>query len=201
MEEEKTQLHTETDETLVALAQRGDRNAEAELLLRYRDLVRFYARKFFLDGGEPEDLIQEGMIGLYQAIRSFQTGEQEKHTFQKFASLCVWRQIIDAVKVAAGKKNAPLKDYVSIADEWVSLSDINPEETMILADDKKELNEKMSRILTANEWKVFKMYLDGMSCAQICEKTGREYKSVDNAIQRSKQKLRKALRQDKNKGV
>ncbi len=183
----------EKDETLVLRAQNGDKNAEGELLLRYRNLVRFYARKFFLVGGETEDLIQEGMIGLYQAIGSFKQDGANRYAFQKFASLCVWRRIIDAVKVAAGKKNAPLKDYVSIAEEWVSLSDLDPEQTMILADDRKELNDKMSRILTDTEFKVFTMYMDGMSCAQICEITGREYKSVDNAIQRSKQKLRKAL--------
>ncbi len=200
IQEEKKAYTQETDETLVTSAQGGDKAAEAELLVRYRKLVLFYARKFFLVGGETEDLIQEGMIGLYQAIGSFKRDENNAYAFKKFASLCVWRQIIDAVKVAAGKKNEPLKDYVSIAEEWVSLSEINPEETMILADDQKELNEKMSRILTDTEFKVFRMYMDGMSCSQICEITGREYKSVDNAIQRSKQKLRKALQKDEKKG-
>ncbi len=193
LETGKEEPNRESDETLVARAQNGDKNAEGELLLRYRNLVRFYARKFFLAGGETEDLIQEGMIGLYQAIGSFKQDERNRYAFKKFASLCVWRRIIDAVKVAAGRKNAPLKDYVSIAEEWVSLSDLDPEQTMILDDDRKELNDKMSRILTDTEFKVFTMYMDGMSCAQICEITGREYKSVDNAVQRSKQKLRKAL--------
>ncbi|MBE5744771.1 MAG: sigma-70 family RNA polymerase sigma factor [Clostridiales bacterium] len=200
MQEEKRELHTETDETLVSMAQSGDKTAEAELLLRYRNLVRFYARKFFLVGGEAEDLIQEGMIGLYQAIGSFKTNGADKRSFKKFASLCVWRQIIDAVKVAAGKKNEPLKDYVSIADEGMSLTELDPEQTVILNDDRKELNDKMSRILTDTEFKVFTMYMDGRSCAEICEITGKAYKSVDNAVQRSKQKLRKALQNNRRKG-
>ncbi len=199
MQDEKKQLNKETDETLVSLAQGGDKSAEAEILLRYRNLVRFYARKFFLVGGETEDLIQEGMIGLYQAIGGFKQ-EGENRSFKKFASLCVWRQIIDAVKKAAGKKNEPLKDYVSIADEGVSLTELDPEQTIILNDDRKELNEKMSRILTDTEFKVFTMYMDGRSCAEICEITGKGYKSVDNAVQRSKQKLRKAFQEETHKG-
>ncbi|MBQ7923684.1 MAG: sigma-70 family RNA polymerase sigma factor [Clostridia bacterium] len=200
MQDEKKPLQQETDETLVLLAQSGEKAAEAELLLRYRNLVRFYARKFFLVGGETEDLIQEGMIGLYQAVGSFKTDGSDKRSFKKFASLCVWRQIIDAVKVAAGKKNEPLKDYVSIAEENVAFAKLDPEESVILNDDRKELNERMSRILTDTEFKVFTMYMDGRSCSEICEITGKGYKSVDNAIQRSKQKLRKALQSDENKG-
>ena len=126
MQEEKNQLHKETDETLVAMAQSGDKIAEAELLLRYRNLVRFYARKFFLVGGETEDLIQEGMIGLYQAIGSFKKESADNRGFKKFATLCVWRQIIDAVKVAAGKKNEPLKDYVSITEEGTPFTSLTP---------------------------------------------------------------------------
>lgn len=201
MQDEKKQWNTATDETLVVMAQEGDKTAEAELLLRYRNLVRFYARKFFLVGGETEDLIQEGMIGLYQAIGSFKKDGEEKRSFKKFASLCVWRQIIDAVKKAAGKKNEPLKDYVSIAYEGVTLSELDPEQTVILNDDRKELNEKMSRILTDTEFKVFTMYMDGRSSAEICEITGKGYKSVDNAVQRSKQKLRKAFQNEGEKGV
>lgn len=200
MQDEKKQLHTETDETLVSMAQEGDKSAEAEILLRYRNLVRFYARKFFLVGGETEDLIQEGMIGLYQAIGGFKQEGEGTRNFKKFASICVWRQIIDAVKKAAGKKNEPLKDYVSIAGEGLSFSELDPEQTVILNDDRKELNEKMSRILTDTEFKVFTMYMDGRSCAEICEITGKEYKSVDNAVQRSKQKLRKAFQEENHKG-
>ena len=199
MQEQGEKQNTFTDEALVARAQSGDKEAEAEILLRYRDLVRFYARKFFLVGGETEDLIQEGMIGLYQAIGNFRLGEDGR-SFQKFASLCVWRQIVDAVRKASGKKNEPLKDYVSIADDF-AFAEPNPEETLILADDRRELNDKMTRILTDTEFKIFTMYMDGRSCAEICEITGKAYKSVDNAIQRSKQKLRKALVKDERKGV
>ena len=199
MQDEKKANNIETDETLVSMAQAGDKTAEAEILVRYRNLVRFYARKFFLVGGETEDLIQEGMIGLYQAIGGFKKESGEDRSFKKFASICVWRQIVDAVKKAAGKKNEPLKDYVSIADESVLFTEPDPEQLMILNDDRKELNDKMSRILTDTEFKVFTMYMDGRSCAEICEITGKEYKSVDNAVQRSKQKLRKAF-QEAHKG-
>ncbi len=199
MQDEKKANNIETDETLVSMAQAGDKTAEAEILVRYRNLVRFYARKFFLVGGETEDLIQEGMIGLYQAIGGFKKENGEDRSFKKFASICVWRQIVDAVKKAAGKKNEPLKDYVSIADESVLFTEPDPEQLMILNDDRKELNDKMSRILTDTEFKVFTMYMDGRSCAEICEITGKEYKSVDNAVQRSKQKLRKAF-QEAHKG-
>ena len=200
MIDEKKQLNLETDEKLVSMAQAGDKTAEAEILVRYRNLVRFYARKFFLVGGETEDLIQEGMIGLYQAIGGFKQDNLENRYLQKFASICVWRQIIDAVKKAAGKKNEPLKDYVSLAYEGVPLTELDPEQTVILNDDRKELNEKMSRILTDTEFKVFTMYMDGRSCAEICEITGKAYKSVDNAVQRSKQKLRKAFQEEAHKG-
>ena len=200
MQDEKRQFGVETDETLVSMAQNGDKAAETELLVRYRNLVRFYARKFFLVGGETEDLIQEGMIGLCQAIGGFVGGGDGQRDFKKFASLCVWRQIIDAVKRAASRKNEPLKDYVSIADGEIPFSELDPEQTVILNDDTRELKEKMSRILTDTEFKVFTMYMDGRSCAEICEITGKGYKSVDNAVQRSKQKLRKAF-QDEKKGV
>lgn len=182
-----------SDEALSSAAQKGDKAAEEELLVRHSNLVRFYARKFFLVGGETEDLIQEGMIGLYQAVGSYQ--QSGGRSFKNFAGLCILRRLIDAVKMASGKKNAPLKDYVSIAEEGL-FSDADPEERVILNDDRRELNKMMIRLLTDTEFKVFTMYMDGRSCAEICEITGKNYKSVDNAIQRSKQKLRKALKQD-----
>ena len=180
-----------TDEECIALAQNGDKLAEEELLIRYRNVVLFYARKYFLNGGETEDLIQEGMIGLYQAVGEFQA---EKGQFKSFASLCISRKIIDAVKKADSKKNAPMKNYVSLGgNEDVSAGGQDLDEKMICDDDRRELNKMMSRILTDVEFKVFTMYMDGASVAEICETTGKTPKSVDNAVQRSKQKLRKAF--------
>ena len=186
----------QSDEQCIALAQGGDKGAENELLLRYGDLVRFCARKFFLTGGETEDLIQEGMMGLYQAISEYQ---MDKGTpFKPFAKICVSRKMIDAVKRADSKKNAPMKNYVSIVSEGdLSLDAPDPEEKMIYDDDRRDLNKMLSRILTDVEFKVFTMYMDGATRTEICEITGKSVKSVDNAVQRSKKKLL-CVFQDKN---
>ena len=192
------QTQNVTDETLVSLAQAGDKDAEQQLLVRYLNLVRFCARKFFLMGGETEDLIQEGMIGLCQAIDGYKCKEKGGQSFKNFAYLCIWRRIIDAVKVAASKKNAPLNNSVSVSDAELLFSNLDPEERVISDDDRRELNKMMSKQLSDIEFKVFTMYMDGASVSEICEMTGKSQKSVDNAVQRSKMKLRKVLA-DKNK--
>ena len=185
-----------TDEECIALSQGGDKLAEEELLIRYRSIVLFFARKYFLIGGETEDLIQEGMIGLCQAVGEYKA---DKGKFKSFATLCVSRKIMDAVKKASSRKNAPMHNYVSIADGEMPSDLQDPDEKMICDDDRRELNKMMSRILTDVEFKVFTMYMDGASCAEICETTGKTPKSVDNAVQRSKQKLRKALKTKEEK--
>lgn len=182
------------DETLVTLAQAGYKGAEDELLMRYLNLVRFCARKFFLMGGETEDLIQEGMIGLCQAIDGYKDKDKGGQSFKNFAYLCIWRRIIDAVKTAASKKNAPLNNSVSVADVEPLFSQFDPEESVISDDDRRQLNKMMSKQLTDIEFKVFTMYMDGASVSEICEMTGKSRKSVDNAVQRSKRKLMKALK-------
>ena len=184
-----------TDETLVVAAQKGDKIAEEEILVRYRNLVRYCARKFFLIGGETEDLIPEGLIGLYQAIGSYKSSETGASSFKNFVFLCVWRRIVDAVKKASNKREI-IDVSLSVEDELLFAAS-NPEESVILDDDRRELNVMMSRELTDFEFKVFSNYMDGASCAEICQLTGKSPKSVDNAVQRSKQKLRKAL---KNQG-
>ena len=184
-----------TDEELVALAQGGDKPAIEELLRRHAGLVRRCARGFFLIGGETEDLLQEGMIGLYYAIGDF--GRKENgSSFKNFAYLCVSRRIIDAVKSAARKKNEPLNTGVFLQDaEWmISEMHLNPEDLLILNDERKELRQLMSRTLSDFEFKVTTMYVDGMSCAEICEATGKSPKSVDNALQRSKKKLQRVFK-------
>lgn len=181
----------QTDEELVKLAQ-GDDEAAVELLItRHSGLVRKCARRFFLLGGETEDLIQEGMVGLYLAIVGYKEKEKNK-SFKNFAQMCVLRRIIDAVKKAARKKNEPLNSYVSVEEQNLS-AEINPEEALILHDERVELNQKMSRVLSDFEFKVMTMYIDGMTCAEICEGTGKSPKSVDNAVQRSKKKLQAIL--------
>ncbi len=183
------------DEELVVLSQKGDKNATEELLLRYAGVVRYCARGFFLVGGETEDLIQEGMIGLYHAIGDYKA-EGKGSSFKNFAYLCVSRRIIDAVKGAARKKNAPLNSGLILGDsEWLTSElNLSPEDLLIISDERKELKQKMSRALSDFEFKITSMYVDGMTCAEICEATGKTPKSVDNAIQRSKRKLQQILK-------
>lgn len=185
-----------SDEELVMLSQNGDKQATEELMLRHAGLVRGCARGFFLIGGETEDLIQEGMIGLYNAIGEYRQGEGNS-SFKNFAYLCVSRRIIDAVKFSARKKNSPLNTATSIgvveASEALT-GGLNPEDMLILQDDRREFRQKMSGVLSDFEFKVTTMYMDGMSCAEICEATGKSAKSVDNALQRSKRKLQEVLR-------
>lgn len=182
------------DEALVRLAQEGDKAAIEELLRRHSGLVRSCARGFFLVGGETEDLIQEGMIGLYHAIVDYKSCE-DGSSFKNFAYLCISRRIIDAVKHAASKKNSPLNAGVGLPDEELAgVDQLNPEDLLILSDERKELKQTMSRALSDFEFKVTTMYVDGMSCAEICEATGKSGKSVDNALQRSKRKLQEVLK-------
>ena len=183
------------DEQLALLAQQGDTAAKRELLVRYLNLVRFCARKFFLVGGEQEDLIQEGMMGLYHAIANYK--DDGGKSFKNFAYLCISRSIMDAVKTASSSKNVPLNTSVGIEDMEKLLSNVDPEDTVISDDDRREMNKMMSRVLTDIEFKVFTMYMDGATRTEICEITGKSVKSVDNAVQRSKKKLL-CVFQDKN---
>ena len=184
-----------SDEELVTLAQKGDKQAMEELLIRHAGLVRGCARGFFLIGGETEDLIQEGMIGLYGAIGDYRQDETAS-SFKNFAYLCISRRIIDAVKTSARKKNAPLNDatLIGLGAEKELSEYSNPEDWLILRDDRREFRQKMSGVLSDFEFKVATMYMDGMTCAEICEATGKTAKSVDNALQRSKKKLQEVLR-------
>ncbi len=179
-----------TDEELVELAQSGDKRATEELLLRHLGLVRGIARGFFLVGGETDDLIQEGMIGLYNAIEEYRASSGK--SFKNFAHICVSRRIIDAVKTGARRKNAPLNEGISMSqEEELADSALSPEELLILSDDRREFRQKIGGALSDFEFKVITMYMDGISHADICKATGKPVKSVENAIQRSKKKLQK----------
>lgn len=180
------------DEELVTLSQNGNRQAMDELVCRYANLVRGRARGYFLVDGETDDLMQEGMIGLYGAIMDYNA--QEGKSFKNFAYMCVRRRIIDAVKRSASKKNQPLNTSVplSIADIW-ALVEPSLDDEMIMQDEILEYQQKMSKILSDFEFKIFIMYMNGMTVAEICTATGKPFKSVDNAIQRSKRKLQQLL--------
>lgn len=193
MKKQDAQQTKPTDEQLVQKAQAGDNQATEELLLRYSDVVRGRARGFFLLGGETEDLIQEGMIGLYKAIGDYKIGETSL-SFKNFAHLCVSRRLIDAVKSSARKKNVPLNNYVSLFSGDYEDMGKSPEDELIQRETRKEFMQEMSKELSDFEFRVIVMYIDGMSCLEICQSTGKSEKSVDNAIQRSKKKLQKLLK-------
>ena len=183
----KEEIIKSTDEELVVLSKKGDKEATEALLLRYAELVRGCARRFFLNDGETEDLIQEGMIGLYVAIGDYEKKENNR-SFKNFAYLCVTRRIIDAVKNSARKKKTPL-NYASELKETYAFDGLTAEDMLILDDDRRELKQLMSRTLSDFEFKIATMYVDGMSCSEMCEATGKSVKSVENALQRSKRKL------------
>lgn len=183
--------HKTTDEALVALAQAGDKRAEEELLMRYANLVRSQARRFFLVGGDTDDLVQEGMIGLFSAIGNYKS-QGEGSTFQGFASLCVFRRIVDTVKTAKRKKNEPLNSCVYVPSEELGVVG-DPEEIVIVRENMREFNKKMSKALSDFEFKIMVMYVDGMTVAEICEATDKPFKSVDNAIQRAKRKMQASI--------
>lgn len=192
MKNQNESLQNLTDERLVALAKEGNTEAVNVLLARYRGLVRSYARKYFLMDGETEDLIQEGMMGLYQAISDYKPKTEGGQSFKNFAHLCVSRRIIDAVRISSGKKNEPLNTSVSESNAEEMPSQGNPEDVLIFDDERRELNKLMAMLLSDMELRVFTMYMDGERVRDIVQITKISEARVENALQRSKSKLRKA---------
>lgn len=189
-----TDVRQQTDEALVVLAKAGDSAAIETLLERYKSIVRARARRFFLAGGETEDLIQEGMVGLYEAINAYDEARAPRLSFKNFSYLCINRRIMDAVKSAARGKNGPLNNYISIFSPHFDLTGgCSAEEELIRVEDRTELLQKLSQALSALEFQIVVMYMDGLTCAQISEATGRNIRSIDNALQRSKKKLTKII--------
>lgn len=186
---------------LVRAAQDGDQSASCELVKRYRGLVRGKARTYFLVGADRDDIIQEGMIGLFKAIRDYDPDRQA--SFHSFAELCVTRQIITAIKSSTRQKHTPLNGYVSLSrpaspDEEGErlLSDIiaareicDPAEIVIGAWETRYIREGVSRSLSGFELSVLRLYVEGRSYQYIAERLGRHPKAVDNALQRVKRKV------------
>ncbi|GAB0170144.1 MULTISPECIES: RNA polymerase sporulation sigma factor SigH [Lysinibacillus] len=192
------------DEELIEMVHQGNTDALDYLITKYRLLVRAKARSYFLIGADKEDIVQEGMIGLYKAIRDFKGDKLA--SFRAFAELCITRQIITAIKTATRQKHIPLNSYVSldkpIFDEESdrTLMDVltgaimdDPEELMIHREEFGYLEEKMGEILSELELQVLALYLDGQSYHEISEKLNRHVKSIDNALQRVKRKLERHL--------
>ncbi|MBR7100364.1 MAG: sigma-70 family RNA polymerase sigma factor [Clostridia bacterium] len=180
-----------SDEELVFQAKGGNHACMEALLNRYKHVVRARARSFFLAGGETEDLIQEGMVGLYEAITAYDSERSNKSSFKTFAALCISRRIIDAVKHASREKNTPLNNSVSISSlPYDIIDDCGIDEQLIRTEDRTEFLQKIGKILSPFEFQIVVMYMDGMTSVQMSEATGKDGKSIDNALQRSKKKLK-----------
>ncbi|MBA9028888.1 RNA polymerase sporulation-specific sigma factor [Peribacillus huizhouensis] len=192
------------DDVLVDYVHKGDSEALDYLIQKYRNFVRAKARTYFLIGADKEDIVQEGMIGLYKAIRDFKGDKLS--TFKAFAELCITRQIITAIKTATRQKHIPLNSYVSldkpIYDEESdrTLMDVisgakvlDPEELFINQEEFDDIELKMAELLSDLERKVLALYLDGQSYQEISEELNRHVKSIDNALQRVKRKLERYL--------
>ena len=190
-----------SDEELVARAKAGDSDATRKLLTRYHYFVRLKANSYFLAGGDSDDLIQEGYIGLYKAIRDF---EHDRSTsFRSFAELCVTRQIITAIKTASRQKHSPLNTYVSFSHapssadfDTRTLADVipsgrtsDPVQQVISSEEVVSLTDCLIRLLSPLESRVLKYYLEGNSYEDIAAQIGHDTKTVDNALQRIKRKV------------
>jgi RNA polymerase sporulation-specific sigma factor len=210
----KYTMHTEAskpfdgmmDEELIDSARDGNESALEYLLKKYRSFVRAKARTYFLIGADREDIIQEGMIGLYKAIRDF--NEDKLSSFRAFAELCITRQIITAIKTATRQKHIPLNSYVSLnkpifdeesdrtlMDVITEVSVTDPEQLIISREELNMIECKISEVLSGLEWKVLSLYLEGKSYQEIAAELNREVKSIDNALQRVKRKLERNLKE------
>ena len=189
-----------SDEQVVKLAQSSDGAALEFLLNKYKNFVRSKARSYFLIGADHEDIVQEGMIGLYKAIRDF--NEARLASFRAFAELCITRQIITAIKTATRQKHIPLNSYISlnkpifeddsertlldvITESWAS----NPEEQLIIKEDVRLIESHISKMLSGFERDALIRFLEGKSYQEISQELNRHVKSIDNALQRVKRKL------------
>jgi RNA polymerase sporulation-specific sigma factor len=194
------------DAFLIALAKQGDRTAYDRLVRRYHGFVRLKASSYFLAGGDADDLIQEGLVGLYKAIRDYRSDRES--SFRNFAELCITRQIITAVKTATRNKHTPLNQYVSFSstpaaagedvptlDQTIAGPTVNdPVNRVISSEELRSLVGCLSTALSELESRVLSLYLDGCSYEQVGERLGCDTKTVDNALQRVKRKVGTHLR-------
>ena len=193
-----------TDEQVVFLARDNDGQALEYVFNKYKNFVRSKARSYFLIGADREDIVQEGMIGLYKAIRDFR--EDKLSSFRAFAELCITRQIITAIKTATRQKHIPLNFYVSLnkpvfddesdrmlIDVLTATKITNPEELFIGQEELRSIENRIGETLSQFEWSVLSSYLQGRSYQEIAVDLNRHVKSIDNALQRVKRKLEKLL--------
>jgi RNA polymerase sporulation-specific sigma factor len=194
---------TVADDVLVARYRTGDQDALAQLLDRYRGFARAKARSYFLVGGDREDIVQEGMIGLYKAVRDF--APEAGSSFRSFAELCVTRQILTAIKTATRQKHAPLNTYISfdrphdddpertVGEALAVEEGGDPLEMLVENDELAQLQAAFDEVLSGLEADVLQLYVDGRSYQEIAQLLGRRTKSIDNALQRIKRKLEQRI--------
>lgn len=195
-----------TDENLVVMAQNGDQMAEEMLINRYRETVKGRAHLYFIMGADNEDVVQEGMIGIFKAIKNYQPDKGT--SFKTFAGICINRQIITAIKAAARLKHSPLNTSLSIntplsgdsienettlADILIDKDDSDPEAMFILKEDMNYIEYRGEEIFSPMELNVWNEYLKGKNYVQIAEAMDKNPKAIDNAVQRMKKKLQKYL--------
>ena len=194
------------EEVALTVQQVHDEEGTTYLMRKYGNLVRAKARSYFLIGADNDDIIQEGMIGLYKAIRDFKADRNV--SFRAFAEICITRQIITAIKAATRQKQMPLNSYVSLnkpiytdesertlMDVLSSLSVSDPEELFVTKETYSGLQGALEEILSDLEWRVLQAYLEGDSYAIMSERIGRDMKSIDNALQRVKRKVEEYLKE------
>ncbi|MDR0849872.1 MAG: sigma-70 family RNA polymerase sigma factor [Christensenellaceae bacterium] len=190
----------------LALIKKGDEAAMERLLSFCKPLVNSIARKYFLVGAGTDDIVQEGMIGLYKAITTYKQGEAA--SFKTYASVCVRRQIVSAIRSAANNKNLPLNTYFSINNQgmivvssaeeegdeekgiYISSTSLSPEESLIGEEAIAEVYNKINKLLSGFEKKVIELYIDGLNYVEIAKRLHKDPKSIDNALGRIKTKLR-----------
>lgn len=190
------------DEQIVELSAEGDKTATEYLLAKYKNLVRSRAKLYFMAGADRDDLVQEGMIGLFKAIRDFDGTKQA--SFCGFAEMCIKRQIITAVKTAARQKHMPLNSYVSLStpvfedesertlvDMLAERESVDPEEVFLRREKTEAMEAEIIQKLSSMEKTVLSLYMNGMNYQEIAVELSRTPKSIDNALQRIKRKLNK----------
>ena len=186
-----------TDEELIERLRDGEQELEDYLMEKYKGMVLKKAHAMFIVGGEREDLIQEGMIGLFRALRDYQPGKSA--TFATFANLCVERQIYKAIEMSGRLKNKPLNSYISLSEEESPILDSlafeqqDPEAIVIDRENVNVMQEKIRQHLSRFETRVLDSYLEGMTYTQIAEAMGKSPKSIDNALQRIRGRIREFL--------
>ncbi|WP_301110164.1 RNA polymerase sporulation sigma factor SigH [Sporosarcina sp.] len=207
IENRKKELSTISDEEMIEQIHQGNSDVLDYLITKFQPIVRLKARTYFIIGGDREDIVQEGMIGLYKAIRDYRPDRLS--SFKVFAELCITRQIITAIKTATRQKHIPLNTSISLdkpmydEDQERTLLDIisgstldDPEDLMIHKENFSFMEEEMNKVLSALEKEVLTLYLEGQSYREISEVLNRQVKSIDNALQRIKRKLEHSMAVD-----